>query len=80
MTFFQQLIKCLYIIFVFQGEWKIFGAGLLSSPEEMKFAVSDEPSHPKFDPHLLARTRFDDTTLQTSYSVLTVFLYFFYKN
>ena len=67
------------------GDLKVFGAGLLSSPDEMEYAVTDEPNHPlvrnssfifnrllKFEPGILAKTKFDDTTLQSSYSVLQV--------
>ncbi|CAG5082136.1 Oidioi.mRNA.OKI2018_I69.PAR.g10040.t1.cds [Oikopleura dioica] len=28
------------------GDLKVFGAGLLSSPDEMEYAVTDEPNHP----------------------------------
>jgi phenylalanine-4-hydroxylase len=28
------------------GDLKVFGAGLLSSPDEMEYAVTDEPHHP----------------------------------
>ncbi|CBY12061.1 unnamed protein product [Oikopleura dioica] len=52
------------------GDLKVFGAGLLSSPDEMEYAVTDEPDHPLFEPGILAKTKFDDTTLQSSYSVL----------
>ena len=48
------------------------GAGLLSAPDEMEYAMSDQPQKPKFDPGLLAKIQFDDTTLQSSYAVLEV--------
>lgn len=48
------------------------GAGLLSAPDEMEYAMSDQPLKPKFDPELLAKVQFDDTTLQSSYAVLDV--------
>ena len=48
------------------------GAGLLSAPDEMEYAMSDQPMKPKFDPGLLAKVQFDDTTLQSSYAVLDV--------
>ena len=34
------------------------GAGLLSAPDEMEYAMSDQPKKPKFDPGLLAKVKF----------------------
>ena len=45
---------------------------MLSAPDEMEYAMSSSPQKPKFDPDLLAKIQFDDTTLQSSYAVLEV--------
>ena len=44
--------------------YRILGAGLLSAPDEMEYAMSDCPNKPEFDPKILAKIQFDDTTLQ----------------
>ena len=46
------------------GNYRILGAGLLSAPDEMEYAMSDCPHKPDFDPKILAKIQFDDTTLQ----------------
>lgn len=46
------------------GSYRILGAGLLSAPDEMEYAMSNSPSKPEFDPRILAHEQFDDTTLQ----------------
>ena len=46
------------------GNYRILGAGLLSAPDEMEYAMSSCPNKPEFDPKILAKIQFDDTTLQ----------------
>ena len=46
------------------GNYRILGAGLLSAPDELEYAMSDCPHKPDFDPKILAKVQFDDTTLQ----------------
>ena len=46
------------------GNYRILGAGLLSAPDEMEYAMSSCPNKPDFDPKILAKIQFDDTTLQ----------------
>ena len=46
------------------GNYRILGAGLLSAPDEMEYAMSDCPNKPEFDPKILAKIQFDDTSLQ----------------
>ena len=36
----------------------------MSAPDEMEYAMSDCPYKPDFDPKILAKVQFDDTTLQ----------------
>ena len=60
----SNLLKVEFGLIRENGNYRILGAGLLSAPDEMEYAMSDCPNKPDFDPAILAKVQFDDTTLQ----------------
>jgi len=56
-----------------KNELQIYGAGILSSHGESKFAVSDEPKHIDFNTEAIMNTNFDNSVIQNTYFVLNSF-------
>lgn len=54
-------------------ELKIYGAGILSSHGESKYAVSNQPVHLEFNTKNIANTTFDNSVIQNTYYVLNSF-------
>lgn len=52
------------------GEIKIYGAGILSSPGESKFSVSEEATHIPFDVDTVLKTPYIKDKFQTKYFVI----------
>lgn len=52
---------------------RIYGAGILSSNGESKFAVSDVPQHLKYDPETIMHTAFENDRIQDKYFIITSF-------
>ena len=63
-TWLKNLWKVEFGLIQEDGNYRILGAGLLSAPDEMEYAMSSCPNKPEFDPKILAKIQFDDTTLQ----------------
>src|SRR5690606_38621470 len=55
------------------GERKIYGAGIISSHGETKFALSDTPAHIPFDAEQIMNTDFDKENIQEKYFVMDSF-------
>ncbi|XP_069758407.1 tyrosine hydroxylase 2 [Narcine bancroftii] len=55
------------------GALKAFGAGLLSSYGELKYALSGEPQYKAFNPELTALQIYQDQTFQSTYFVAESF-------
>jgi phenylalanine-4-hydroxylase len=52
---------------------KIYGAGILSSHEETKFSLSDEPEHLEFDVASVLEQDYDNMKIQDKYFVIESF-------
>lgn len=57
----------------FKGELKIYGAGIISSNGESKYALSSTPQHLPFDVHAIINTDFENDKIQDKYFVLDSF-------
>ncbi|MFT6997217.1 MAG: phenylalanine-4-hydroxylase [Cryomorphaceae bacterium] len=55
------------------GILKIYGAGILSSHEETKFSLSDEPEHLEFDVASVLEQDYDNMKIQDKYFVIESF-------
>jgi phenylalanine-4-hydroxylase len=53
-----------------KGERKLFGAGILGSPTEIKWAASNKPNFYEFDFDKIAEFSFSTTELQTNYFIV----------
>lgn len=51
----------------------IYGAGILSSHGESKYAISTEPSHLPFDAKVIMQTHFENDKIQDTYFVIDSF-------
>ncbi|MFO0357374.1 MAG: phenylalanine 4-monooxygenase [Sphingobacteriaceae bacterium] len=54
-------------------ELKIYGAGILSSHGESKYAVSDKPIHLIFNTDKIVHNEFDNSVIQNTYYVINSF-------
>lgn len=52
------------------GKLKIYGAGIISSPGETKFSLSDEPEHLPYDVAKILDTTYRKDTFQTKYYII----------
>ena len=52
------------------GNLRIYGAGIISSPGETKFSLSDEPEHFKYDVGQILDTSYRKDTFQTKYFII----------
>lgn len=57
----------------FKGELKIYGAGIISSNGESKYALSSTPQHLPFDVQAIINTDFENDKIQDKYFVLDSF-------
>jgi len=55
------------------GETKIYGAGILSSPKEIEWSISDKPKLHPFDLNKMAKFPYSITDIQTDYFVAPSF-------
>ncbi len=53
-----------------EGELKIYGAGIISSPGETKFSLSDEPEHFAYDVEAIIDSSYRKDTFQTKYFII----------
>ncbi|GAB3341873.1 hypothetical protein GCM10027429_30860 [Marivirga atlantica] len=53
-----------------QGELKIYGAGIISSPGETKFSLSDEPDHFNYDVEAIIDSSYRKDVFQTKYFII----------
>ncbi|BDD09953.1 hypothetical protein FUAX_23850 [Fulvitalea axinellae] len=53
-----------------EGELRIYGAGILSSPQESVYSLSDKPEHREFDIEPVFDTPFYKDRLQTCYYII----------
>jgi len=52
------------------GDLKIYGAGIISSPGETKFSLSDEPEHLEYDVATIIDTSYRKDSFQTKYFII----------
>jgi phenylalanine-4-hydroxylase len=52
------------------GEVKIYGAGIISSPGETKYSLSDEPEHFTYDVAAILDSSYRKDTFQTKYFII----------
>ena len=53
-----------------EGELKIYGAGIISSPGETAFSLSDEPEHFSYDVEAIIDSSYRKDTFQTKYFII----------
>ncbi|MBL7896564.1 MAG: phenylalanine 4-monooxygenase [Bacteroidia bacterium] len=57
----------------FNGDLKIYGAGIISSNSESKYALSSIPQHLPFKTHTVLNTEFENDKIQNKYFILDSF-------
>jgi phenylalanine-4-hydroxylase len=56
-----------------KNDLRIYGAGILSSHGESKYAISDQPAHLSFDARTIMQTHFENDKIQDKYFVIESF-------